>query len=44
MLLLLLGRCDISVLMPPYVPPMSPLDPYYRGIRFSLRCEDASGR
>lgn len=36
--------CDISVIMPPYAPPLSPLDPLYRGIRFSLRCENATNR
>ena len=32
--------CDISVHSPPYAPPSNPKDPYFGGLRFSLRAED----
>lgn len=31
--------CDISMCLPPYTSPLNPKDPYYGGLRFSLRAE-----
>ena len=31
--------CDVAMYMPPYAPPANPKDPYFGGLRFSLRSE-----
>jgi hypothetical protein len=36
--------CDVSLVAPPFAPPMVPADPNFGGLRFTLRVENHKKR